>query len=239
MTDHGRLSKIRKLLALAEDPGATTAEAAAFTEKAMALMARHGIDEALVAEEAGGGRVRHRRLAMPSPYARDKATLACGIAEASRCKAVMIKSGRSIVVQVFGYDADLHNVEALFTSLLVQAALELAGATIPPTEHAAAFRRSWWAGFSTAVYTRLLEATRIAEEEAEDTRLSDSRGPAGGPSVALVLSRLADEIDDELAKEYPNVRHARRRRLSGSGHAKGFQSGHRVDLGTMAKVAAR
>lgn len=233
MSEHARLSKIRKLLALAEDPGATPAETEAFTEKAMALMARHGIDEALLAQKSGTGRVKHRRLAMPSPYARDKATLAFGIAEASRCKAVMITTGRSIVVQVFGFEADLKHVETLFTSLLVQASHELGRAEIPDDDHPAAFRRSWWSGFATAVYTRLQEIHRKAEAEAAG---DVARAETTGPSVELVLAHLADEIDDELAKEFPHVRKARRRRLSGTGHTEGFHSGQRVDLGTTAKV---
>lgn len=227
MSEDRRLSTIRKLLALAEDPAATPAEAAAFTEKAMALMARHGIDEALLATDSGNnGRVVNRRLAMPPPYARDKATLAAGIAQALRCKAIMLARNDSVVLQIFGFDADVRNADTLFTSLLVQAAHELAVAPIPDRAHPAAFRRSWWAGFALAVHARLQEANREAEEQV-----------VGVPGVALVLAHRADEIEDAVAATYPKVRGARKRRLSGGGHAEGYRSGQRVDVGFAAKIA--
>ena len=243
MSEASRLNKIRKLLALAEDPAATPAEALAFTEKAMMLMARHGIDEALLADAPATGRVVNRRLAMPSPYARDKATLASAISNASRCRAILLNTERGFVVQVFGLAADVRTVDMLFTSLLVQASHEVTRTPVPPDEHAAAFRRSWWAGFTIAVHTRLERTRRDAEARAEEAR----HGPGGGaggsgpeePSVALVLAHRADEIDDEVARMHPNVRAARGRRLSGGGRAAGFESGQRVDLGTEARIGAR
>ncbi|MFD0784986.1 DUF2786 domain-containing protein, partial [Micromonospora azadirachtae] len=43
------LSKVRKLLAQAEDPACTPAESAAFMSKATELIARYGVDRALLA----------------------------------------------------------------------------------------------------------------------------------------------------------------------------------------------
>jgi len=236
MSEASRLNKIRKLLALAEDPAATPAEAEAFTEKAMVLMARHGIDEALLAEHQPAGHVINRRLVMPSPYSRDKATLASAISLASRCRAVLLTTQRGFVVQVFGLESDVRAVDMLFTSLLVQAAHEMGRTPVPPGEHAAAFRRSWWAGFTIAVHARLDRIRREVEERAEATR------PGGtapdGPSVALVLAHRSDEIDDEVARVHPNVRPARGRNLSGGGRAAGYKSGQRVDLGVAAKISA-
>jgi hypothetical protein len=243
MSEASRLNKIRKLLALAEDPAATPAEALAFTEKAMMLMARHGIDEALLAEAPASGRVANRRMAMPSPYARDKATLASAIANASRCRAILLNTERGFVVQVFGLSADVRTVDMLFTSLLVQASHEVARSPVPPDEHAAAYRRSWWAGFTIAVHSRLEHTRRAAEARAEESRQGRHGGPSSaepdGPSVALVLAHRADEIDDEVARMHPNVRAARGRRLSGGGRAAGYESGQRVDLGTEARIAGR
>jgi hypothetical protein len=239
MTEDRRLSKIRKLLALAEDPSATPAESAAFTEKAMALMARHGIDEALLSADANRpGRVVNRRLAMPAPYARDKATLAASIAMALRCKAILLTSGKDVVLQIFGFESDVRHVDALFSSLLVQAAHELAITPIPPPEHPAAFRRSWWVGFALAVNARLEQANRAAEAQAEQSHQASTAGTSDTPSVALVLANRADEIDDAVADVYPKVQRGRQRRLSGGGRAEGYRSGQRVDMGLSAKIAA-
>lgn len=239
MTDR-HLTKIRKLLALAEDPSATPAEAAAFTEKAMALMARHGVDEALLAANTGhSGRVTNRRLIMSAPYARDKATLAASIAMALRCKAILLTRGKDVVLQVFGFESDVRHVDALFSSLLVQAAHELAATPIPEYEHPAAFRRSWWVGFAVAVNARLEQANQAAEARAEQDHEAAKAGTPDGPSVALVLAHRADEIDEAVAEIYPRVQRGRQRRLSGGGRAEGFRSGQRVDMGLAAKIAAR
>lgn len=236
MTDR-RLTKIRKLLALAEDPSATPAESAAFTEKAMALMARHGIDEALLSATADRpGRVANLRLVMPPPYARDKATLAASIAMALRCKPILLTRGNDIVLQIFGFESDVRNADALFSSLLVQAAHELVITPIPPHEHPAAFRRSWWVGFAVAVNARLEQANREAESRADQRH--ENRAGGDSPSVALVLAHRADEIDEAVAEVYPTVQRGRERRLSGGGRAEGYRSGQRVDMGLTAKIAA-
>lgn len=229
--------KIRKLLALAEDPAATEAEAVAFTEKAMALMARHGIDEAMISEDAGPGVVFDRRLPFAAPYARDKALLANHVALAMRCRAVTIRSGQDSVVHVFGLEADIRSVDTLVASLLVQATRELGRAEIPPSDHVAAFRRSWWAGFAVAVHQRLTEANRIAEEQVQAASAGSRADPVDDkPSVALVLAHRAEDIEDELARHYPRVKSAARRRLSGRGMRDGYLSGQRADLGGPALV---
>ena len=240
MTDDRRLNKIRKLLALAEDPSATPAEAAAFTEKAMVLMARHGIDEALLsADSSRSGHVVNRRLSMPAPYARDKATLAASIAMALRCKAIMLTRDNDIVLQIFGFESDVRHADALFASLLVQAAHELATTPIPDHEHPAAFRRSWWVGFALAVNARLEHANRAAESKAERSHRTSAAGTSANPSVALVLADRADEIDEAVAEIYPKVQRGRQRRLSGGGRVEGYRSGQRVDMGLSAKITAR
>ena len=240
LTEDRRLGKIRKLLALAEDPSATPAEAAAFTEKAMVLMARHGIDEALLsADSVRPGRVVNRRLSMPPPYARDKATLAASIAMALRCKAILLTRGKDVVIQIFGFESDVRHADALFASLLVQAAHELATTPIPEHEHPAAFRRSWWVGFALAVKARLEQANREAESKAEEGHRTSTSGTSAGPSVALVLAHRADEIDEAVAEIYPKVQRGRQRRLSGGGRAEGYQSGQRVDMGLSAKITTR
>jgi hypothetical protein len=233
--------KIRKLLALAEDPAATPAEAAAFTEKAVLLMARHGIDEAMIGKDAGSGVVFDRRFAFAAPYSHDKALLASRVALAMRCRAIMIRSGQSTVIHVFGLETDVSSVDTLVRSLQVQASHELARAEIPATDHVAAFRRSWWAGFSFAVYERLAEANRRAEADAAagEVHRNGSGPQAEGPSVALVLANRADEIEDEVSRQYPRLKPAERRRLSGGGMRDGYLSGQRADLSTQSKLPVR
>lgn len=222
------LERVRKLLAQAEDAGVTVAEAEAFNAKAAQLIARHGIDTAML---AASGKVRDeigmRRLVMDQPYARDKAHLLTCVAHPLRCSTVHTSGGGGpYVVRVYGYGSDLERAELLFTSLLVQATRQLVH--VRPDvwggwgESTAAYRRSWLEGFSAAVYTRLLRA---------EERASAASTPAGGTSTALVLADRTDRVAAHVAEQHPRMRTARRRTLSGSGRSDGIASGHRADLG--------
>ncbi|MGI5212384.1 DUF2786 domain-containing protein [Plantactinospora sp. CA-290183] len=217
------LGKVRKLLAKAEDPACTAAEAEAFTAKAAELIARYGVDRALLAaRDPASDPVGDRVVELPAPYALDKAGLLAGVAAALRCRSVRRRDGNGFVVHLFGFASDLERVEVLFTSLLVQAAQGLAAAPVPAGEHPAAFRRSWLAGFAGAVAVRL----RHTEEAA-----ASAPPPTPGPSVAVVLADRSARVERRLAETYPRLRTAAPRRLVGGGLEQGAAAGHRADLG--------
>ncbi|MEE3919181.1 DUF2786 domain-containing protein [Micromonospora sp. BRA006-A] len=126
------LSKVRKLLAQAEDPACTPAESAAFMAKATELIARYGVDRALLAaRDPAADPVGDRTVEVIAPYARDKAGLLAAVAEPLRCRCVRRRHGNGFVMHLFGFASDLERVELLFTSPLVQAAHGLAGAVVP------------------------------------------------------------------------------------------------------------
>ncbi|GGM20252.1 MULTISPECIES: DUF2786 domain-containing protein [Micromonospora] len=214
------LSKIRKLLAKAEDPACTAAESAAFTAKATELIARYGVDQALLAaRDPGVDPVGDRVVDVPAPYARDKAGLLAAVADPLRCRCVRRRDGAGYQLHLFGFASDLARVDLLFTSLLVQAAHGLAGAIVPAGEQPAAFRRSWLAGFAQVIGERLRQA-----EAGAATRID-------GPSYALVLADRSDRVQRRVAEVYPRLRTAPPRRLVGRGFGSGVEAGHRADLG--------
>lgn len=224
------LAKVRKLLAKAEDPAATTEEAETYTAKAAQLIADYGIDRALLAAaDPSRDPVGDRVVLLDAPYAADKADLLAAVTLALRCRAVRRRrdetAGRQLSLHLFGHRSDLDRVEVLFTSLLLQAAQGMARTPVPPWEHKAAFRRSWLAGFTAAVHRRLRAAERQAAEQAE------SRFEAAGRSTGLVLADRSLAVDDALASAYPRLATARPRRLSGSGAGHGRAAGERADLG--------
>ncbi|BFU41855.1 DUF2786 domain-containing protein [Krasilnikovia sp. MM14-A1004] len=233
--DPGMLDKVRKLLAKAEDEACTPAEAEAFTAKAAALIAKYGIDQALLADVVPSADVvGDRVIAMDAPYARDKAGLLAGIAHALRCRTVRRTQhtpgdGKLISMHLFGFGADLDRVELLYTSLLVQAAHALAAAYVPWGEHPATYRRSWYAGYATAIHRRLREAEARAEADAEHAHTAARHS---GRSVALVLADRSALVDRAQAAAYPKLTAGRARRLSGSGDRDGYAAGQRADLGT-------
>lgn len=232
------LAKVRKLLAKAADPATTTAESEAYTAKAAALAAQYGIDQALLATaDPAGDPVGDRVIGLDAPYAADKGQLLGAIALELRCRAVRrhrhTTTGMPVELHLFGHASDLQRAELLFTSLLLQATRDLVRTPVPDGEHVAAFRRSWLAGFTAAIATRLAEAERIA------TAAAERRFTAAGTSTSLVLADRTALVQQAMADAYPHLRAARPRRLSGSGDRDGWFAGQRADLGDRATVAQR
>ena len=231
MTHDPILTKVRKLLALAEDPAATTHEAETYTAKAAQLIADYGIDQALLASaDPGSDPVGDRVISLDPPYAADKVDLLATIATRLRCVTVRRSrrgaGGKELSVHLFGHASDLERTEILFTSLLLQSATALARTPVPTWEHKAAFRRSWLAGFRMAVGHRLADAEARAEATAAE------RYHAAGTSTALVLADRTAEVEARMEEAYPSLGTARPRTLSGSGRPQGWAAGQRADLGT-------
>src|SRR5258708_13303088 len=89
------LDRVRKLLAQAEDDSVTPAEAQAFTAKAAELMAKYGIDRALLAaERPETDPPANRMLDIDNPWAREKAHLLSGLASALRCQCILLTGSR-------------------------------------------------------------------------------------------------------------------------------------------------
>jgi hypothetical protein len=231
------LGRIRKLLARAERAG-TPEEAQACTDKAVELMARHGIDMALLAAaEPGVDEIGATRLEVADPYSAGKARLLGWTASALRCRAVLhqLGGGRVGAVTVFGFASDRERVEVLFTSLLLQAGAQLLRERPPhPAESVAAYRRSWLHGFAVQVHRRLVDAERRAEQRAEA-----AVGDAGPPGAALVLADRHSQVERAYAEAFPVLGRSRRSTLSGSGFTAGAAAGERADLGASALRARR
>jgi hypothetical protein len=226
MTDT-MLEKVRKLLAKAEDPGCTPAEAAALNDKAAELIAKYGVDRALLAASSPEiDPVGDRVIAVHAPYALDKTGLLATVAGALRCRTVRRKDlqrgGYAYTIHLFGFASDLERTELLYTSLLVQASYGLAAAEVPHWDQPAAFRRSWLHGFTRAVGARLHQSELRAAKDV------DGRS---GPSLALVLADRSDRVERRVEEVYPRLRTSAPRRLTGSGLTGGYAAGQRADLG--------
>jgi hypothetical protein len=237
-----QLSRIRALLAKAEDDAATPAEAEAYTAKAVELMAKYGVDRAMLADsdptsDVPGDRV----ITMTGSYALDKQHLCSQVAMALGCKTVLRKrypSGvKTLSVHLFGYGADLERAEMLFTSLLLQSANALAAERVPFGHNAAAYRRSWLAGYTATVANRLHSAEQRARRAADATQ--GHAGAQAGRSFDLVLVDRAAVVQSRLAEAYPKLGKSRPRQLSGDGYSNGVDAGHRAHLGGGAAVQNR
>lgn len=226
--DADLLDRVRKLLAKAEDEGCSPAEAEALTAKAAELMARYGIDRALLgALHPETDKPADRVFTLANPWGDVKRHLLAGLAMALRCQCVQTRSAEGTRLHVFGYTSDLERADILFTSLLVQMARALAKQPVPGTGGTArAWRRSWMLGYSTAVVSRV----RAAEEAAVATAPAPATAD-GGQSAALVLADRSLVIRRQVATAYPRLRRTRVT-YSGNGYGDGYREGQRADIGS-------
>ena len=228
--DADLLDRVRKLLAKAEDEGCSPAEAEALTAKAAELMARYGIDRALLgALHPETDKPADRVFTLDNPWGDVKRHLLGGLAMALRCQCVQTRSAEGTRLHVFGYTSDLERADILFTSLLVQMARALARQAVPGYGgEARAWRRSWMLGYCTAVVTRV----RAAEEAAVASASESAAGAEGaGQSAALVLADRSLVVRRQVAAAYPRLRKTRVT-YSGSGYGDGYREGEKADIGS-------
>ena len=227
--DSDLLERVRKLLAKAEDDGCTPAEAEALTSKAAELMARYGIDRALLgALHPETDQPADRAFGFERPWADVKAHLLAALATALRCQCVQTAAGKGPRLHVFGYASDLERAEILYTSVLVQMARALARQPVPANGNSAkAWRRSWMLGYCSAVVARV----RAAEETAVGSA-STAEGDGEGVNVqsaALVLADRSLVVRQQVTAEYPKLRR-KRVTYSGSGYGDGYREGQKADI---------
>ncbi|MEV5611542.1 DUF2786 domain-containing protein [Streptomyces sp. NPDC052225] len=161
--DSRALARIRALLAKAEATGYPP-EAEALTAKAQELMARHAVDEALLASRTHAKDAPAAcRIGVDAPYETAKAVLLDAVSTANRCRAVWNSAfGFSTVV---GFASDLEIVELLYTSLLVQGDAAMTRAEAEQRaggrKRTKTFRQSFLAAYAHRVGARL---TAVAGE---------------------------------------------------------------------------
>lgn len=229
MPDERLLDKARNLLSLAENAG-TDAEAETAREKAEALMLRHSIDSALLAEATQPADREHittRHIVIEAPYASQKDCILAAVVDVNQVRAVRLthRSGGGIRCALVGYPSDLQRVEMLFTSLLIQASRHVMRAR--PAwrgENTSSYRASWILGFAQTVATRL---ERLHGQQKQDVEATE----ATGRGTELVLADRKHTVDAAFADLFPHTTRGRKARSTGMGHGAGAQAGARADLG--------
>ncbi|MFE6978245.1 DUF2786 domain-containing protein [Streptomyces sp. NPDC057682] len=202
------LTRIRALLAKAEATGYPE-EAEALTAKAQELMARHSIDEALLAARGrGSGGPGARRIGVDAPYETAKAILLDAVASANRCRAVWNDAfGFTTVV---GFEPDLEAVELLHTSLLVQGTAAMtraeAGQRAGGRKRTKTFRQSFLMAYAQRLGRRLADGTARATAEADAAGAAgDGRAPGGGSGLLPVLAARDVAVTDAAERMFPRT----------------------------------
>ncbi|MFF2025755.1 DUF2786 domain-containing protein [Streptomyces sp. NPDC058171] len=222
------LGRIRALLAKAE---ATTfpEEAEALSAKAQELMARHSVDEALLAsrtrEKAAPGACR---IGVDAPYETAKAVLLDTVATANHCRAVW--NGELGFSTVVGFASDLDAVELLYTSLLVQGTTAMtraeAGQRAAGRKRTKTFRQSFLAAYAHRVGDRLTVTAR--------------RVTATVPDSLPVLAAREVAVTDHAERLFPRTTSTRLRGVTDeAGWHEGTRAADEVSLGERGRAVDR
>ncbi|GAA2361503.1 DUF2786 domain-containing protein [Dactylosporangium salmoneum] len=218
------LDRVRALLAKAESTS-YPAEAETYTAKAQELVARHSIDEALLAGRGGPDATVvpfARRIGVDHPYEGEKASLLSAVAEANRCHTVW--SPDHGFTTVFGFDADIDAVDLLYTSLLVQANRAMAKSE-PPGGKAGrarlkAFRQSFLVAYAVRIGERLARVAEAAIEAAPEQA-----------DLLPVLRSRDEQVRETMAKVFPRTVRGRGSRVdSREGWESGREAADRATL---------
>ncbi|MFC9736693.1 DUF2786 domain-containing protein [Streptomyces noursei] len=219
------LAKIRALLAKAEDPASPSAEAEAFFAKAAELMAKYGIERAMLADsDPAVDRPGDRVIVVEGAYANDRIYLLGYVAEALNCHGITKDKSRGRTeVHLFGYESDLDRVELLFTSLLLQMFNGMRKGRPAFGEKLITYRKSWIAGFILHIDERLREIEARTRREAP--------AAASGRSAELVVADRKAVVKARFQAAYPDSRSGGGTNRRGTGVADGRKAADRADLG--------
>jgi hypothetical protein len=231
-SDDPMLNRVRALLAQAES---TTfeAEAETFTAKAQELITRHAIDLAMLGGPTAGDEVTTIRIAIDDPYVTAKSMLLFGVAQHSRCRAVLHRA--YAMASIVGLEHDVAATEMLFTSLLVQLQTAMhataARSSAGSHERSRGFRSAFVLAFAQRVEERLAEinAAIVADVEAD---IGHSLLP-----VLAARSALVDAAVDEMFGKLGTL--SSRRSVDGAGWVSGRMAADRAQLNAGNLASAR
>lgn len=214
------LTRIRALLAKAEATGYPQ-EAEALTAKAQELMARHSVDEAMLAARTHATGVPGAcRIGVDAPYETAKAILLDAVAGANRCRAVWNEAfSFSTVV---GFDSDLEVVELLHTSLLVQGTSAMtraeAGQRAGGRKRTKTFRQAFLMAYAQRMGVRLEAAAAPVTHSGAD-----------GGALLPVLAARDVAVTDRAERMFPETSTTRVRGVrDGEGWAQGAAAADRA-----------
>jgi hypothetical protein len=235
------LNILQKLMAKAEDSATTMDERNAIVEKMTFLMAKHGIEQAMLnAEQDKPEAVISVRFTLNNPYLNPKITLLYGIVKTFGAHGIMAemsqrKPGRyrglqpapdaKTVMQIYGYSSDIEKILMLNGSLNIQMSTALAGAIKPVHMHGKTFNSSFVVGYVDTVVVRVASAYTKAK--------TDVSSSATGNGMELVLKTRTAAIMDAFKLDHPHVHriNTTSRATSATAYGAGQFAGRNANIG--------
>lgn len=223
--DSKLLERVRKLLNKAEAEGCTEQEAQALTAKASELMAKYGIDQALLDATAPQPcKPANKKIQIPNPWSKVHAHLLQGLARELGVQSVRLTNYKVTTVHLFGWDNDIERLELLYTSVMLQMANGSRRLTIPlyyMAPHVRAERRSWMLGYVAGVVEKVREAeARVVKETLAEK----------GTGAEMVLADRSLVVRNEFKAAYPSTR-TTRATYTGRQYDNGYRAGRNANIG--------
>lgn len=225
---------VQKLMAKAENAATSVEERNAIVEKMTFLMAKHGIEEAMLnAGKPEAESVISVRFEMKAPYVNPKLILLNAVSQIFGAKPVLVEHANrrnstpnsKNVLRIFGFPGDLEKIMMLNGSLTIQMLTELAGAEKPDHVHGKAFNNSFVNGYVNTVIKRVDAAYSKARQDVSDSTT--------GSSMELVLQTRSTAVNAQFTNAYPNTNSTNisSRSSSGVGYSAGQSAGRNANIG--------
>jgi len=228
----GRALLIKKLLNKAEAAGTTEPEREALNAKALQLMLKWGIEDAMLtdADRLAEERIIQREFTtdVPKSFSYEYTKIGVQIAEALGCRGLLQarwenRGGKRTNLLVIGFESDVARVGELFHSLVRQCTLELGiwyarlGHRMYSGTEKFNAKRGFIAGYASGVKKKFADAKKAVMVDA-----------APGTDLVLVdrKARVTDWVDQNL-----RLGTSRARSYSETGYETGHAAGQRADLG--------
>jgi len=224
MTDSAIASRVRKLLDKAESTS-NPHEAAAFSQKAAELIARHRIEpESLARQDAQEVLAVRDFFLGRGAYVRARLSLLSTVAESHDVQVIFSTSQSGMIAHAAGFTNDLDAVEVMYNSLHQQASTQMAEIRRSTGASTQRFRRSFLFGFAERVGVLLKEARSQVE--------ADTLSNSAQSSMALRLLERTERVDRFVQQELGPIRRARRPATpQAGGWDAGVSAADRADVG--------
>lgn len=193
------MERVRRLLAIANDPAASDNEQRIALEQAQRLMDRHAIEEWQLEEDHDAIEIIRRMIHLEAnPCNWYMAELANIVALGNRCRASYgwrrAGNGRNVVcsISIYGARSDVDKTEAIWTAMETSRAAmwRERARTTPRAKANAAWRNGYYRGFQEEIARRYAIPSRPTgtDDRTGHARPSDLRRPARSP-IGLWKSR--------------------------------------------------
>ena len=207
------LDRVRRLLAIAEDPAASENEAATAWEQAQKLMTLYAIEDWQLhnQERRNDPIIKHRVGLSPNPMNRTKAELAHYVANGNRCRTYsdvfLAGNNRKVIdaVVFYGTERDCRQAEMVWTSMETYRASHWRQAARDCRGKAnAKWRNGYYKGFQDRIFYRYEEIRRTREaQEQRDAEIGGDRRELAlaGRELVLVRESQLEEFDAQLTAQ--------------------------------------